>query len=386
MNPYDRHPPRHLWSSLLLPLVLVLLVVLSALLLRQFWPGRARTGLNPEAAPRAVTPRGDLAEQEKTTIAIFREASPSVVHITTLTVRQDAVSLDQLQIPRGTGSGFIWDEDGHVVTNYHVIQGGNAARITLFDQSNWSARLVGGYPDKDLAVLKIDAPASRLQPILVGTSHDLQVGQNTFAIGNPFGLDHTLTTGVVSALGREIESVNHRMIKDVIQTDAAINPGNSGGPLLDSAGRLIGINTAIYSPSGSYAGIGFAIPVDEVNRVVPQLIRHGKVVRPWLGLHLAPDDLARRLGLEGVLVLSVEPNSPAANAGIRPSRYDDGSRVQLGDVIMALDGQPVHSASDVFDILDRHQAGDKVRATVLRDGREQTVTITLGPARQTAGE
>jgi S1-C subfamily serine protease len=388
MTPYESYDrPRHrpLWTSLLFPLLLILLVALSAFLLRRFLPRGGSSGLDPDAAPRAVTPRGDLAQDEKATVAIFREASPSVVHITTLNVRQDEFSLDQMQVPRGTGSGFVWDKEGHVVTNYHVIQGGDAARVTLNDQSNWRARLVGAYPDKDLAVLVIDAPPERLHPILVGTSHDLQVGQKAFAIGNPFGLDHTLTTGVISALGREIESVNRRPIKEVIQTDAAINPGNSGGPLLDSAGRLIGVNAAIYSPSGTYAGIGFAIPVDEVNRVVPQLIRHGKVVRPRLGVHLAPDQLNSRLDLPGVLVLRVEPNSPAAQTGLRSTRYDEDNRVQLGDVITAFDGRPVRSANDVFDMLEQHQAGDTVQVTILRDGKQQTVAITLGAPRDTTG-
>jgi len=231
--------------------------------LGRFWPWRS-SGVDLSALPRAITPRGDLAEEEKTTIALFRQASPSVVHITTLAVRQDAFSLDVFQIPQGTGSGFVWDNQGRIVTNFHVIRDADAAQVTLADHSSWKARLVGAYPDKDLAVLMVDAPKDRLHPIAIGTSHDLQVGQRLFAIGNPFGLDQSLTTGIISALGREIESVNRRAIKDMIQTDAAINPGNSGGPLLDSSGRLIGVNTAIYSPSGASAGIGFAIPVDEV--------------------------------------------------------------------------------------------------------------------------
>jgi S1-C subfamily serine protease len=274
--------------SYLWPLLLVLAV--GAVLVWRFWPRTPGDGLDPNAAPRPITPRGDLAEFEKTTVDIFRQASPSVVHITNLTVRPDRYHLNLFEVPKGTGTGFIWDEDGHVVTNYHVIQGGNGARVTLADQSSYKARVVGAYPDKDLAVLVIGASRDRLRPILVGSSRDLKVGQMALATGNPFGLDRTLTTGIVSALGREIESVTRRAIKGVIQTDAAINPGNSGGPLLDSAGRLIGVNTAIYSPSGAYAGIGFAIPVDEVNRVVPQLIRHGKVTRPALGVQLAPSN------------------------------------------------------------------------------------------------
>ncbi len=218
------------------------------------------------AGPRPIAPRGELAADEKSTIALFRQASPSIVHITAVSVARDLFTLNLLQIPEGTGSGLVWDDTGNIVTNYHVIQNAGAAQVTLADQSTWKARLVGIAPDKDLAVLKIDAPKSRLRPIPIGTSKDLQVGQSAFAIGNPFGLDQTLTTGVVSALGREIESVTRRPIQGVIQTDAAVNPGNSGGPLLDSAGRLIGVNTAIYSPSGASVGIGFAIPVDTVNR------------------------------------------------------------------------------------------------------------------------
>lgn len=272
MQSYDRYPARYPLTAYLWPLLLLLVV--AGVLLGRFGPDGTFgfLGLGPQAEPRAITQRGDLAEDEKSTIVLFKQASPSVVHITTLTLRQDRVTLDVFQIPRGTGSGFVWDEAGHIVTNYHVLQEANAAQVKLADRSTWRARLVDAYPDMDLAVLRIDAPKKRLRPIPIGTSHDLQVGQKVFAIGNPFGLDQTLTTGVVSAVGREIESVTRRPIKNMIQTDAAINPGNSGGPLLDSSGRLIGVNTSIYSTSGGFMGIGFAIPVDEVNRVVPQLI------------------------------------------------------------------------------------------------------------------
>jgi S1-C subfamily serine protease len=231
------------------------------------------------AVPRVVTPRGDLAEEEKATIELFRQASKSVVYITAIALRRDAFSLNVYEIPEGTGSGFMWDEEGHIVTNYHVIRTANGCQVTLADNSTYSAELVGAAPAKDLAVLRIDAPKRLLRPIPVGTSRDLLVGQKVFAIGNPFGLDQTLTTGVISALNREIQSVARQPIQGVIQTDAAINPGNSGGPLLDSAGRLIGVNTAIFSPSGAYAGIGFAIPVDTVNEVVPKLIQQGQKAR-----------------------------------------------------------------------------------------------------------
>jgi S1-C subfamily serine protease len=324
-----------------------------------------------------VAARGDLAEDEKSMIALFRAASPAVVHITTLAVRQNAFTLDVMQIPQGTGSGFVWDTAGHVVTNFHVIQEADAANVTMSDHSSWEARLVGAYPDKDLAVLRVEAPADRLHPIPVGTSADLQVGQKVFAIGNPFGLDQSLTTGVISALGREIESVTRRPIKDLIQTDAAINPGNSGGPLLDSAGRLIGVNTAIFSPSGAYAGIGFAIPVDEVNRLVPQLIRHGRVIRPGLGVQVAADQLAAELGLPGVLILSVQADGPAARAGLRPTQRGSGNRILLGDVIVAIDDQPVRTVAELFAALGRYELDAKLQVTVLREGRRVPVEVVL---------
>jgi S1-C subfamily serine protease len=264
-----------------------------------------------------------------------------------------------------------------VVTNFHVIQEADAARVTLSDNTTWDAKLVGKYPDRDLAVLLIEAPRDRLRPIPVGTSQDLQVGQKVFAIGNPFGLDQSLTTGVISALGRQIESVTRRPIKDVIQTDAAINPGNSGGPLLDSAGRLIGVNTAIFSPSGVYAGIGFAIPVDEVNRIVPQLIRKGRVERPGLGVGIFADQQARRWGVQGVLVREVQPDGPAAKAGLRPTQWDRAGRIRLGDVIVALDGQRVRGGSDLFAALEQHKIGDTVTVAVLRDGKQEKFDVTL---------
>jgi S1-C subfamily serine protease len=330
--------------------------------------------------PAPITPRGDLAEDEKSTISLFRAASPSVVHITTLATRQDWFTLDTFQVPEGTGSGFIWDQAGHIVTNFHVIRGAAAAKVTLYDHSSWDARLAGAYADKDLAVLTITAPKEKLRPIVIGSSQDLQVGQKVFAIGNPFGLDQTLTTGIVSALGREIRSVTDRPIRDVIQMDAAINPGNSGGPLLDSAGRLIGVNTAIFSPSGASAGIGFAIPVDEVNRIVPQLVRYGKVIRPGLGVQVAPDQITRRLGLEGVLILGVQPGGPAAKAGLRPTLRDRWGRIKLGDILLAIGSHPTKSVNDYLDALEAHQIGQTVPLTVLRDGRREQATVTLGSA------
>ena len=332
---------------------------------------------DPRATTRAVSPRGDLTPGEKSTIALFRQASPSVLHITAISVQRELFSLNLYQIPEGTGSGFIWDHSGNVITNFHVIQNADVAQVTLGDQTTWKARRVGVAPDKDIAVLRIDAPANRLQPIPIGTSKDLQVGQSVFAIGNPFGLDQSLTTGVISALGREIESVTRRPIQGVIQTDAAINPGNSGGPLLDSAGRLIGVNTAIYSPTGASAGIGFAIPVDTVNRIVAELIRYGKVTRPGIGVQIAEEQIADRLGVKGILVVDVVPGSVAAKAGIRPTRREGSGRVRLGDVITAVDGKKVESPNELFLLLENYKVGDVVNISLLRDGKNVQTKVIL---------
>lgn len=326
---------------------------------------------------RAVTPRGALDNDERETIDLFRRAAPAVVFITSLSVRRDPFRLNLTRIPRGTGSGFVWDDKGHIVTNYHVIAGANAAQVTLADQSSWSATLVGVAEDKDLAVLRIDAPGELLRPIPLGTSQDLEVGQKVLAIGNPFGLDQTLTTGVISALGREIESVARVPIRDVIQTDAAINPGNSGGPLLDSAGRLIGVNTAIYSPSGAYAGIGFAIPVDTVNWVAADLVRHGKIVRPTLGVQVASPQLAAQLGIDGVLVVDVVPGSGAERAGLRPTRRSANGRLQLGDIIVAVAGEKVADFNDLQLALEAYDVGDEVAVSLQREGKLVGVRIVL---------
>ena len=336
--------------------------------------------LNPTAESRAVVARGNLAEDEKATIEVFKEASPSVVFITTSDVARDFFSLNPVEIQRGSGSGFIYDSDGHIVTNLHVLIEGHKWTVTLADRSPWEAHVVGVAEDKDLAVLKIDAPADSLKPITIGTSTDLQVGQKVFAIGNPFGFDQTLTTGIVSALGREIRSLSDRPIHDVIQTDAAINPGNSGGPLLDSAGRLIGVNTQIASPSGASAGIGFAIPVDIVSRVVPEIIRYGRVTRPVLGVgvEFAPDHVTHRLGLQGVLLLDTPATSAAGKAGLRGTILTRDGRIrQLGDLILKIDDHPTPGQNALFDALEKYKVGDEVRVTFRRDEQEQVVTVRL---------
>jgi S1-C subfamily serine protease len=356
----------------------VVLSLLGILLAKQSWVGGASIN-DPRATPRAVSPRGEFSPDEKSTIALFRQASPGVVNITAIGVQRDLFTLNLHQIPQGTGSGFIWDTNGNIITNFHVIQNASAAQVTLADQSSWKAQLVGVAPDKDLAVLRIDAPAKRLHPIPIGTSKDLQVGQSVFAIGNPFGLDQTLTTGVISALNREIDSVTRRPIQGVIQSDAAINPGNSGGPLLDSAGRLIGVNTAIFSPSGVSAGIGFAIPVDTVNRLVPELIRSGKIIRPGLGVQLDErnEQITQKLGVKGVLVVDVVRGGAAAKAGIQPTRRDAEGRLRLGDIITAVDGQKVESPNDLYLALEKYKVGDAVNLTLLRDGKSVKAKVNL---------
>jgi S1-C subfamily serine protease len=344
------------------------------------WRAQSRkpAGLEPDAALRTVAPRGDLAAFEKTTIDIFHRNSPSVVHITTLVnAASDDFGLDVQQVPEGTGSGFVWDKQGRIVTNFHVIRGADVAQVVLADHSTWKASLVGAAPEADLAVLAIDAPEGRLQPIEIGASHDLQVGQSVFAIGNPFGLDHTLTTGIVSALGREIGGESGRTIKGMIQIDAPINPGNSGGPLLDSSGRLIGVNSAIASPTGAFAGVGFAIPVDRVNRVVTDLIRHGKIVRPTLGIEPAPDQWVDDLGLSGVLVLGVVPGGPAAKAGIRATRRTPDGEIELGDLVLAIDGQTLQSGDDLLSAQENRKVGDTVTLLLLRDDKRREVKVTL---------
>lgn len=355
-------------------LVMILLALVIVLVYRDL---RRNNGLlDPEAVERLVTARGDLADDETSTIELFKNISPSVVHVTNLARHVDENNFNVMEIPRGVGSGFIWGEDGYIVTNFHVIQGGAAAKVILADNTILDAKLVGVDDSKDLAVLKVIAPPEKLKPILLGTSSDLQVGQKVYAIGSPFELDQTLTTGVIGGLGREIQSVSGHPIQGVIQTDAAINPGNSGGPLLDSSGRLIGVNTAIASPTGSSVGIGFAVPVDIVRRVVPQLIRSGKVERPGLGIRTVDDRITRRMGLEGILVDKVTPGSAAAKAGLRSMNREKN---QPGDLIKAIDGHEVHNHDDLYLALDVRAIGDTVKVTVIREGKTVELSVTLQP-------
>jgi S1-C subfamily serine protease len=318
-----------------------------------------------------------LGTDERRTIEVFRQASSSVVYVTTLALRRDFFSWDVFQIPQGSGSGFVWDDHGHIVTNFHVISEGNRIQVTLADRTEWDAELVGTAPNKDLAVIRIDAPARHLTPVMVGRSRDLVVGQRVLAIGNPFGLDHSLTVGVVSALGRELRSPGGRTIRDVIQSDAAINPGNSGGPLLDSSGRLVGVNTAIYSPSGASAGIGFAVPVDTVRRLVPQLIARGSPIQPGIGIVPLSQRYQERLGVEGVIVYQVSKGGPADRAGMIGIHSTRRRRFALGDIITAVNDKPVKNLDDLTYIFEDVGVGNPVTLTVLRDDKKRQVKLTL---------
>lgn len=324
-----------------------------------------------------IAEKGKLNNNEAATIRLFEKSAPSVVFITTLAQQRSYFSTDITEIPRGTGSGFVWDKDGHIITNYHVIQSvvenKDKATVTFYDQSTWEAALIGIAPEKDLAVLKINAPKSLLRPIPVGNSEKLQVGQSTYAIGNPFGLDQTLTTGIVSALGREIESIGNVKIQDVIQTDAAINPGNSGGPLLNSSGELIGVNTAIYSPSGAYAGIGFSIPVDAVKWAVPDLINYGRINRPTLGIYPS----RQKLNIKGVLIRGIAEGSGAEKAGLRGLLQDRYGRIIIGDIITGIDEDRIDSYSDLILTLEKYKPGDIVSVKVIREEREVAVDVML---------
>jgi S1-C subfamily serine protease len=344
-------------------------------------PSSSSVSSSPQAneLKRNVDPVKVVSTSEEATIKLFEDAAPSVVFITTTAVQQDYWSRNAYEIPSGTGSGFIWDDEGHIVTNFHVINGSYKAKVTLSDQTTYDAEVVGYESRKDLAVLKINANHT-LKPIPLGSSHDLKVGQSVFAIGNPFGLDQTLTTGIISALGREIESVDKVPIRDVIQTDAAINPGNSGGPLLDISGRLIGVNTAIYSPSGAYAGIGFSIPVDAVNWVVPDLIKYGKLQRPMLGVDLVQQQVIDRMELQGALVMEVTEGGGAEKAGILPTRRNSNGDIILGDLIVELNDEPIKSNNDLLLALEKYKSGDQVKVKVKRKEQSTTLTVTLGSA------
>lgn len=322
------------------------------------------------ATATALPPEGFRTEDEQNTIDVFERAAPSAVFVTQKQVVLDWLAGRATEVPAGAGTGFVWDTEGHVVTNFHVVMGARSLTVTLQDQKTYPARVVGSEPRKDIAVLRIKAPKDSLRPIVLPKEgYRLEVGQKVIAIGNPFGLDHTLTTGVVSALGREMDGVGGVTIRDMVQTDAAINPGNSGGPLLDSAGRLIGMNTMIFSKTGASAGIGFAVPVESIRRVVPQLIQFGRVEQVGLGVRIDPQRrIERRFGIKGVVVLEIIPGSPAERAGLRGlSQTAEG--VSLGDVIVGIDEAKIESYDDLYSVLDGKKAGEKVRVKLQRESK-----------------
>ena len=331
----------------------------------------------PIYQPRDITPPSGLRPEEQHTIKIFEAAAPAVVNVDRIRQVRNRWERRIYEVAEGSGSGFFWDDQGHIVTNFHVVAGGGKFRITLADGATIDATLVGVSPDDDIAVLKIDPGACELHPLPVGTSADLRVGQAVYAIGNPFGLDQTLTTGVVSALGRTITSMSGVDIRNCIQTDAAINPGNSGGPLLDSSGRLIGVNAAMRSPSGASAGIGFAVPVDNVNEIASQIITFGFRLRSVLGIEaMFPAD-ARRLGiLRGVPIVGVRPGTAAERAGIRSARLID-ERVVLGDIILAVNDTRVDSINDLIRVLRSYRPGQEVELSVLRDQTVSVIKVSL---------
>lgn len=340
------------------------------------------SGDKQSAEPRVIQPRGNLAEDEKSTIELFENSRDSVVFITTRQRVMDAWTRNIFSVPSGTGSGFIWDDQGHIITNLHVIKGASEATVRLADGRDYKASLVGASPTHDIAVLKIGISFQRPVPVPIGSSHDLKVGQKVFAIGNPFGLDWTLTTGIVSALDRSLPGGDGRTIDNLIQTDAAINPGNSGGPLLDSAGRLIGINTAIYSPSGASAGIGFAVPVDTVNRVVPQIISRGKYIRPAMGITVDSklnQRLTEHLRVTGVVILSVGPGSAAEAAGLKGATITPEGAIIANDIIVAIEDKPIDSVDKLMSRIDGFKVGETIKITILRKGQTVEVPVTLQP-------
>ena len=319
---------------------------------------------------RAVTPRGPLAADEQAVVRLFENAAPSVAYITT--ERVERINLFQAAVAQGAGSGFVWDTAGHVVTNYHVVENARSVKVQLDAGRTYTAKVVGRAPDYDLAVVKLAEFPEGLKPIPLGASSELRIGQRVYAIGNPFGLTRTLTAGIVSALDRHLPTSDIREIAGAIQTDAAINPGNSGGPLLDSAGRLVGVTTAIRSPSGGSTGVGLAIPSDLVNRIVPQLIAHGRAPQPGIGIQPADPDQVAQAGIQGVVIVAVNKGSPAATAGLRPM-----TKASLGDIIVAVNGRPIEALPTFAAELDRVGIDNLAELTVVHDGKERRVKVKV---------
>lgn len=332
---------------------------------------------NPPINAQAQEAELKLLPSEKQTIKIYKNASLSVVNVSNIKTQRDFY-YGQVDVPQGSGSGYVWDNEGHIVTNFHVVQGGDQFMITFKNnKKQYKAKIVGVEPKKDIAVLKLIKNPKTLNPIEIGKSKDLQVGQLTLAIGNPFGLDHTLTTGVISALGREIKGIGGVKIFDMIQTDASINSGNSGGPLLNSSGKLIGMNTMIFSTSGASSGLGFAVPVDTINMVVPQLIKHGKVIQPALGISPLPEQYARRFFKKGVVIASVQPDGAAKEANLQGMKRDQFGRTYFGDIVLKIENMEVNNLDDIYQALQKYKVGDTVTITYLRDEKEKKATLKL---------
>ena len=356
----------------------ILIIIVIIWIVADFFGIKPTSFFQPRIGLRPVTqPIGDLGADERANIEVFERISPSVTYITNKRLQRDYFSFNVMEVPQGTGSGFLWDSKGHIVTNFHVVYEYDKIEVRLQDGKSYDADVVGADADHDLVVLQINSTNLNISPVMIGSSSDLRVGQKVLAIGNPFGLDSTLTTGVISALGRTIQSMTKRYIHDVIQTDAAINPGNSGGPLLDSFGRLIGVNTAIVSHSGTYSGVGFAVPVDTVNRIVTKLINHGKVGRPGFGISLIPEHIMSRIGIEGVGILEVFKGSSAEEAGLREVKRLSDGRIEIGDIIIEVDGSHVKSSTDLVRILDRHEVGDEVDIVIIRKNVKKPVRIII---------
>ncbi|MCK5074084.1 MAG: trypsin-like peptidase domain-containing protein [Bacteriovoracaceae bacterium] len=322
----------------------------------------------------------NFLESEKNTIGIVKNNVRSVVFVSNIRMARNFWDMESYETTTGAGTGFVWDKFGHIVTNYHVVHQGDSFLISFHnDKKQYRARLVGAGPAKDIAILKLVEKPEKLFPIVPGKSNNLQVGQKTIAIGNPFGLDHTVTTGIVSALGRSIKGYTGIKISDMIQTDASINPGNSGGPLLDSSGKLIGMNSMIFSTSGASAGVGFAVPADTINRIVPQLIKHGKIIRPGVGINVTySDQIKIRYNIKnGIIVVAVMRNGPANKAGLKGMTYDKRGRYYLGDILLAIDGKKLNTVDDIYYSLETYKPGDKVEITYLRDGKVRKTKLHL---------
>ena len=362
----------------LVKLARILIIVVIVWIVADFLGIKPSRFMQPKVGIRPVVqPIGDLGADERSNMQIFEQTAPSVTYITNKRFQKGFFSFNVMEVPQGTGSGFLWDDKGHIVTNNHVIHEADEIEVKMQNGKRYEASVVGKDPDHDLAVLQINAMNLNIAPLMIGSSNDLRVGQKVLAIGNPFGLDSTLTTGIISALGRTIQSMTKRYIHNVIQTDAAINPGNSGGPLLDSFGRLIGVNTAIMSPSGTYSGVGFAVPVDTVNRIVTKLMNYGKVGRPGFGISLIPEHIMSRAGVEGVGILEVYKGSSAEEAGLREVKRLPNGRIEMGDIIIECDGSQVRKSADLIRILDRHEVGDEVDIVIIRNGVKRSVRIAI---------